>query len=138
MKLLSPTPNLISPIKFTRAAEPTALPLVSNAAIQSPADAGLPFNLAVPWITPPILVLVGLKLSGTIGLTVTIKLVETVSTPPLLLPPLSFTVIVNLAVPITSGAGLNVIVPLVSGDVYVTVGFGIKLVLSLVAVIVKT
>ena len=86
---------------------------------------------------PPIFVLIGIKLSGLILLTVTLKVVETVLIPPLLLPPLSLTVIVNLAVPVISGTGLNEIVPLVSGDVYVTVGFGIKLVLSLVAITVN-
>ena len=117
IKLLLPTPNRTSSTKLTRGAEPTTLPLESKETIQSRLEAALPFKRGVPWMIPPIFVGDGLKLSGTMGLTVTLKLVETVSMPPFALPPLSVTFTVKLMVPCVSGTGVKVIVPVVSGEV---------------------
>ena len=60
------------------------------------------------------------------GVTVTLKLTATESTPPFATPPLSFTFTVIRAVPLESAAGVYVKLPVSDGLVYVTAGCGIN------------
>ena len=60
------------------------------------------------------------------GVTVTLKLTCTESTPPFATPPSSFTVTVIVAVPLESATGVYVSVPVADGLVYVTAGCGIN------------
>ena len=75
--------------------------------------------------------------SSLTAVTVTVKVIDLAFTPLLAVPPLSVTVTVITAVPFISDTGVYASDPVALSEVYVTVGFGIKLALLLVAVTVK-